>query len=99
MLSLLWFECITYLRILNHLKSNLPSLKGRRAPCMRMASTRGGAKAQKSSMLHILVTMRNLLSASCDDTREAFINSSGNQVMHTPDEKVLLQMLACSKFK
>ena len=71
MMSLLWSECTAYLRILNHLKSNLPSLKGRRAPCMRMASTRGGAKAQKSNMLHILVTMRNLLSASCNDSRRA----------------------------
>ncbi len=90
MLSLLWFECITHLRILNHLKSNLPSLKGRRAPCMRMASTRGGAKAQKSNMLHILVTMRNLLSASCNDNTRAFVHSDGIQVMHTPDEQVLL---------
>lgn len=55
-----------HLRILNHLKSNLPSLKGRRAPCIKMASTKGGANAQKSNMLHMLVTMRNLLSASCD---------------------------------
>ena len=91
MTSLLWLiKCITHLRILNHLKSNLPSLKGRRAPCMRMASTRGGAKAQKSSMLHILVTMRNLLSASCNDNKRAVIHSSSIQAMHMPDAKVLV---------
>ena len=63
---------MTCLRILNHLKSNLPSLKGRRAPCMRMASTRGGAKAQKSSILHMLVTIRNLLSASYGNQSRCF---------------------------
>ena len=57
-------NCYAYLRILNHLKSNLPSLNGKRAPCMRMASTSGGANAHKSSMLHMLMTIRVLFSAS-----------------------------------
>ena len=66
---------------------------------MRMASTRGGAKAQKSNMLHILVTMRNLLSASCNDNRTGFVHSNGIQAMHAHDAEVLRQPLACSRFR